>query len=71
MPVGTADGAAIVSAEFFYRPLDRPGMNVDVEIAADQLCQCPRANRLARDQLLLQEGQHILADLVGAAGSRL
>ena len=42
-------------------------MNLDVEFVADQPRQFPSANRLARDQPRLQEGQNLVVDLVGAA----
>src|ERR1700745_4523669 len=44
-------------------------MNLDAELGADQARQLPSANRLARDQPRLQEGEDLALDLVGAAGA--
>ncbi len=46
-------------------------MDLDVELVADQPRQLPSADRLARDQPRLEEGEDLALDLVGAARARL
>src|ERR1700677_426363 len=46
-------------------------MNLDAELVVDQPRELPSANRLARNQPCLQEGENLAVDLVGRAWARL
>src|SRR5947209_4145760 len=51
--------------------LDRPGVDVEVELLPNQLCEFARSHGLPRDELLLDECQCLAPKLVGAMGTAL
>ena len=61
------------SRSFFSgdRPLDRPGVYVEIEFLPDQLCQFARSHGLARDELLFDERQYLALQFMGTAWTAL